>query len=341
MERFETAKERYKPTHRRGVAECKVVLAWEAKRWELEIFEEKLKGFARVVSASGDRLLEEIVDAEVAVGRLPDEAVMAARRLKFVQAPWAGVDGFSLELLKSKGVMLASAKGCNARVVAEHALALMLALAKRVVFLNERVKGGGWVPWSEETFLDDLEGKTLVILGYGNIGRELARMCKCLGMHVIGVRRQPAEPDEYAERVAGLAELEEVVGNADFLVVTLPLTPETRGVVSRRVLKAMKPTAYLVNVGRGAVVDEEALYEALMKGWIAGAALDVWWSYPPDPNAPSRLGVHKLPNVIATPHKAGWTRESRRRCMEFAAENVARYLKGEKPLNVVDYDNPY
>jgi phosphoglycerate dehydrogenase-like enzyme len=160
-------------------------------------------------------------------------------------------------------------------------------------------------------------------------------------MRVIGVRRRPAEPDEYAERVVGLSELGEVAGEADFLVVALPLTPETRGAVGRRVLKAMKPTAYLVNVGRGAVVDEEALYEALTKGWIAGAALDVWWSYPPDPSAPSRLEVHKLPNVVATPHKAGWTREARRRCLEFAAENVARYLRGEEPLNVVDYSNPY
>jgi phosphoglycerate dehydrogenase-like enzyme len=319
----------------------KVVLAWNAKPWELKIFEGKLRGLARVVPASGSKLVEEIADAEVVVGRPPDEAVLAARRLRFIQAPWAGVDGFNLQLLRSKGVVLASAKGCNARAVAEHALALMLALAKRVVLLSEHVKAAGWVPWSEETFLDDLEGKTVVILGYGNIGQELARICKCLGMRVIGVRRRPAGHDEYAERVVGLSELKEVVGFADYLVVILPLTPETRGVVGRHVLKAMKPTAYLVNVGRGAVVDEEALYEALTKGWIAGAALDVWWSYPPDPRAPSKLGVHKLPNVVATPHKAGWTREARRRCLEFAAENVARYLKGEEPLNVVDYDNPY
>lgn len=323
------------------MAERKVVLAWNAKQWEFEVFERKLGGLARVVSASGSRLVEEVVDAEVVVGRLPDEAILAARQLKFVQAPWAGVDGFNLELLKSRGVVLASAKGCNARAVAEHALALMLALAKKVVSMNEQVKNGGWVPWSEETFLEDLEGKVVVILGYGNIGRELARMCKCLGMRVIGVRRRATEPDEYAERIAGLAELEEVVGLADYLVVALPLTRETRSLVGRSVLEAMKPTAYLINVGRGAVVDEEALYEALAKGRIAGAALDVWWSYPPSPDAPSKLGVHKLPNVIATPHKAGWTREARRRCLEFAAENVARYLKGEEPLNVVDYENPY
>lgn len=319
----------------------KVVLAWGASDWELELFRGRVGPLARVVAASGSRLVEELADAEVAVGRPPDEAIAAARKLRFIQAPWAGVDGYNLELLRSKGIVLASAKGCNARAVAEHALALMLALAKRVAEMDRTVKSGGWVPWSEETFLGELEGRTVVILGYGHIGSELARMCKCLGMRVVGVRRRAGEPDGYAEKVVGVDRLLEVVKEADYLVVSLPLTPETRGLVGRDVLRAMKPTAYLVNVGRGAVVDEEALYEALTKGWIAGAALDVWWSYPPSPDAPSRLGVHKLPNVVATPHKAGWTREARRRCLEFAAENVARYLRGEEPLNVVDYDNPY
>lgn len=317
------------------------MLAWDAKPWEIEIFEGKLKGLAHVVAASGIELARELRDAEVVVGRPPDEAVVAAERLKFVQAPWAGVDGYNLELLRSKGVALASAKGCNARAVAEHALALMFALAKRIVAMDKQVKAGGWVPWSEETLLEDLEGKLVVVLGYGNIGREIAKMCRCLGMRVIGVRKRPLERDEYAESVVGLDRLEEVVRAADFLVVALPLTPETRGLVGKRVLEAMKPNAYLINVGRGAVIDENALYEALATGRIAGAALDVWWSYPPSPEAPSKLGVHKFPNVIASPHKAGWTRKARMKCLEFAAENVARYLKGEKPLNLVDYDNPY
>ncbi len=319
----------------------KVLLAWRAEPWEVEIFEAKLRGLAEVVAASGAALLREIEDAEVVVGRPPDEALAAARRLRFVQAPWAGVDGYNLELLRSRGVVLASAKGCNARAVAEHALALMLALAKRVAAMDRVVKGGGWVPWTEATFLEDLEGKLVVVVGYGNIGRELARMCRCLGMRVVGVRRRPSEPDGLAERIVGVGELEEAVRGADFIVVALPLTPETRGLIGRRVLEAVKPGAYLVNVGRGAVVDEEALYEALRSGRLAGAALDVWWSYPPSEGAPSRLGIHKLPNVIASPHKAGWTRGARRECLEFAAENVARYLRGEEPLNVVDYDNPY
>lgn len=318
----------------------KVVVAWSATDWELKVFKEKLEGLARVVAAGRDTIKEELRDAEVAVGLPPDDAIMKAVNLKFIQAPWAGVDGYNLELLRSKGIILASGKGCNARVVAEHALALMLSLAKRVVSMDFIVKSGGWVPWTPENYLYDLEGKLVVILGYGNIGRELARMCKCLGMRVIGVRKH-IQPDEYAEQVVELDRIETLVGEADFLVVTLPLTRETRSLVGERLLKAMKPTAFLVNVGRGAVVDEESLYKALSQGWIAGAALDVWWSYPPDPSAPSRLGIHKLPNVIATPHKAGWTREARRKCLEFAAENVSRYLRGEEPFNLVDYDDPY
>ena len=318
----------------------KVVLAWVAREWELELFRSRLSGLARVAAAGREGIVEELKDAEVAVGNPPSEAIAGAERLKFVQAVSAGVDGYDLELLKSRGILLASAKGCNARTVAEHALALMLALAKRVMQMHLTVREGGWVPWSESTFLEDFAGKNVVIVGYGEIGRELARMCKCLGARVVGVKRRP-QPDGLADLVVGPEELPRVAGEADFLVVALPLTPQTRGLINERVLRAMKATAYLVNVGRGPVVDEEALYRALTEGWIAGAAVDVWWLYPPAEGAPSRLGIHKLPNVIATPHKAGWTRSARRSCLEFAAENVARYLRGEKPLNLVDYDNPY
>lgn len=299
-----------------------------------------MNGLARVVAVGRESIVEELRDAEVAVGNPPEAAIEAAERLKLIQAVSAGVDNYNIELLRRKGVLLASAKGCNAQAVAEHALALMLALAKRVVQMHSTVVGNGWIPWDESTYLEDFAGKTVVILGYGEIGRELARMCKCLGARVIGVKRSP-QPDKLADLVVGPEELLRVAGEADFLVVALPLTPQTRGLVDERVLKAMKPKAYLVNVGRGAVVDEEALYRALTERRIAGAALDVWWSYPPAAGAPSRLGIHKLPHVIATPHKAGWTRAARKSCLEFAAENVARYLRGEKPLNLVDYDNPY
>jgi len=323
----------------------KVLLAWPASREELEIFEERVRGLAELACLkSGADLLQEIRDAEVVVSsRLPDEAILAAEKLRFIQSTSAGVDAFNFELLRERGVMLASAKGCNARAVAEHALTLLLALAKRVAFMDRKVKAGEWVPWTSETYLDDLEGRTVGIIGYGRIGRELARMCKCLGMRVLAVRRRPPKEgrDEYAEFVGGLEDMKYVLSSSDYVVIALPLTPETEGLIGEDELRAMKRSAYLINVGRGRVIREEALYRALKEGWIAGAAIDVWWEYPPSPGALSRLGVHKLENVVATPHKAGWTRRARMRCLEFAAENVRKYLLGERPLNLVDYSTRY
>ena len=146
-----------------------------------------------------------------------------------------------------------------------------------------------------------------------------------------------------AERELGAEykSLEEVMKNSDFVSIHLPLTPQTRRLIREEHLRLMKKTAYLINVGRGPVIDEEALYKALTEGWIAGAGLDVWWEYPPSPDTPSKLGLHKLENVVASPHKGGWTPQAREKCIRFAAENVRRYILGEKVLNVVDYENPY
>ncbi|RLF02580.1 MAG: hypothetical protein DRK00_09840 [Thermoprotei archaeon] len=191
-------------------------------------------------------------DAEVVIGGyLPDEAIVRAAKLRFIQSITAGVESFNFELLRERGILLASAKGCNALEVAEHALALMLALAKRIVVMDRRLKEDVWTPWTTETMVAELEGKTVGIIGYGNIGRSLARLCKCLGMRVLGVRRRP-HPDEYADFVGGLEDLGRVMAESDFVVIALPLTPETRGLIDSEKLRRMKRSAYLINVGRGA-----------------------------------------------------------------------------------------
>lgn len=141
--------------------------------------------------------------------------------------------------------------------------------------------------------------------------------------------------------IGSAKDLYKVLSEADFVVISLPLTRETRGLIGEKELKAMKPTAYLINVGRGPIIDEKALSKALREGWIAGAALDTWWIYPPTPHAPSRLNIHKLSNVIASPHVAGRTKAARHQCLLFAFTNVRRYLLGKQPLNVVNYDEGY
>ena len=265
---------------------------------------------------------------------LPLHVIERAVNLKFVQSPAAGVDRLNVEELTRRGIKVASSKGCNAAAVAEHVFALILALAKKVVEQDSEMKEGVWRGYTKETMLLDLEGSTVGVIGYGNIGREVAKRAKAFGMKVLGVRRRP-KPDPYADFMGGPSDMLRVLAESDFVVVCLPLTRETRGAIGERELRAMKKTAFLIHVSRGPVVDEEALYRALTEGWIAGAGIDVWWAYPPEEGAPSPLGIHRLPNVVATPHKAGWTRRAREKCLRFATENVARFLRGEEPLNLV------
>jgi len=315
-----------------------VFIALRLSKWEKEIVEEVLGSLAEI-----DYLKDppdpyrgiEVAEAVIAF-RLPNEAIEKARKLKFVQSPAAGVNGLNLELLTRRGITVASSKGCNARAVAEHAIALVLALAKRIVEEDRELKRGMWKRHAEEYMLLDLEGKTIGIIGYGHIGKEIARIAKALNMRVLAIKKNPLPKDPYADFVGRRKDLLKVLSQADFVILCLPLPAETRGLIGEKKLKAMKKTAYLINVGRGPVVDEEALYKALTQGWIAGAGIDVWWVYPPSEGAPSTKKIHELPNVIATSHKAGWTRKSRERCLRFAAENVARYLRGEKPLNIVN-----
>jgi len=207
--------------------------------------------------------------------------------------------------------------------------------------MDRKLKEGVWLPWTDDTMLIDLEDKVLGIIGYGNIGRELARRAKAFGMKVYGVKRHPVEHDEFADKIYGSKGLELVLRESDFVVVTLPLTEETRGLIDEDKLRLMKKTAFIINVGRGPVIDEEALYKALTEGWIAGAGLDVWWAYPPSEEAPSRLGIHKLSNVIAIPHKGGWSMVARERCFRFAVENVRRFILGLEVRNVVNLDLKY
>lgn len=324
--------------------EKKVLVTFKVFPEDKEVIEKTLKGLAEVSYASNEEaILREISDAEVVIcGWISDKALLKAEKLRLIQTVTAGVERFNFKILREKNVILASGKGCNSVPVAEHAMALILNLAKRINEYDRALKRGKWLPYTSETMLDDLEGKVLVILGYGNIGRELARIAKVFGMRIIGIKRTPKlNGDEYADVIVGFDNIDKVIPEADFLVVLAPLTKETLGLINERRLKMMKRTAYLINVARGPVIDEAALYRALKEGWIRGAGLDVWWAYPPDPATPSKLGIHKLKNVIATPHKAGWTMKARLSCVRFAVSNVRRFLLGEKPLNIVDYDRGY
>jgi phosphoglycerate dehydrogenase-like enzyme len=187
-------------------------------------------------------------------------------------------------------------------------------------------------PWPE------LAGKTLGILGYGRIGRALARRARAFDMDVCAIRRDVSQSSaEGLAFLGGPDALGEVVRRADYLAVTLSLNDTTRGLLGERELAMMKPTAVLINVARAEILDEDALYRALAERRIAGAVLDVWYRYPKDaePTLPARRPFHELANVVMTPHVSGWTEGMLEARAKLIAENIERLVRGETPLNLI------
>ncbi|HWN54686.1 MAG TPA: NAD(P)-dependent oxidoreductase, partial [Methylomirabilota bacterium] len=184
----------------------------------------------------------------------------------------------------------------------------------------------------------ELAGKTLGILGYGRIGRKLARRARAFDMAIWAMRQKATREDVHGLAFLGGPDaLDEILKRADYLAITLPLTEATRGLLGARELELMKPTAVLVNVARALIVDEDALYGALRRRTIAGAALDVWYRYPTDgePTFPSRHPFHELPNVLVTPHVSGWTEGTMDGRAMLVAENIGRVARGEPVANMI------
>jgi phosphoglycerate dehydrogenase-like enzyme len=217
----------------------------------------------------------------------------------------------------------------------------MLAWTRDFARLDAALRDGAWlsqwavggpppVPWPE------LAGKTLAIVGYGRIGRGVAARARAFDMRVLAIRRDLSAPDGRAE-LRGPDALLAVLEAADYVVITAPLTAETRGLIDTRALAAMKRSAMLVNVARAEIVDEDALYRALADRAIAGAALDVWYRYPTAPGStlPGHRPFHTLPNVLLTPHVSGWTEGMLDGRAALIAGNIARAARGEPPVNLV------
>jgi phosphoglycerate dehydrogenase-like enzyme len=217
----------------------------------------------------------------------------------------------------------------------------MLALARDFCRIDADLRRGQWDSvWSGTPvpLWPELAGKTLGIVGYGRIGQAVARRARAFDMDVLAIRRDAARPDPHGLAfVRGPEALDLVLGRSDFVAITLALTADTRGLIDARRIGLMKPTAVLINVARGEVVVEDALYEALHRGAIASAALDVWYRYPSGggPTHPGHRPFHTLPNVLMTPHVSGWTEGMMEARAAVIAENIQRVARGEAPANLV------
>jgi phosphoglycerate dehydrogenase-like enzyme len=277
-------------------------------------------------------LVKRVGEADVLVisGLWQNQLLDRAKRLRFIQSIGAGTDQFPREELAKRGVRLASARGVNARAVAEHAMALMLALSRRLPEARDNQRQRIWRGMIGDLSQreDELGGKTLLVVGLGDIGGRLARLAKAFDMRVVGLRRHPAFGRGAADAVHAMDEFNALLPDADFVALTCPLTAETENLVDAKALGRMKPTAHLVNVARGRVVDEAAMIEALATRHIAGAGIDVTAEEPLMPSSP----LWAMENVLITPHTAGETRRYEDNVIEILRDNLGRLSRGEEQL---------
>ena len=279
--------------------------------------------------AALDRRIGE-ADVLVVSGLWHDGLLAQAGKLAYIQSIGAGTDQFPRGLLADRGIRLASAQGVNARAVSEHAMALILAMARKLPEARDFQAKKHWRGMIGDIARreDELGGKTLLVVGLGRIGGRLARLAKAFDLRVVGVRRNPAEGGDGADSVHSIAELGRLLPEADFVALTCPLTKETENLIDAAALGRMKKTAMLVNVARGRVVDETALIAALQDQRIAGAALDVTVEEPLSPESP----LWAMANVLITPHTAGETRRYEDNVLDILEENLDLLWRGEAAL---------
>jgi len=279
-----------------------------------------------------DDLLKRIGEADVvlASGMWKNDLIPHATRLKFIQSISSGMDQYSRELLGARGIRLASAAGVNARAVAEHAIALILAVARRLPEARDNQHKKVWRGMLGDLSQreDELGGRTLLVVGMGRIGGHLARLARAFDMKVVGIRRDPAAGANGADEIHGMADLVKLMPGADFVALTCALTPETTGLMSAAAFAAMKPSSVFVNVARGKVADEAALIDTLKAGRIWAAALDVTADEP----LPADSALWAMPNVFITPHTAGETRAYEDNVLDVLMENLDRLWRDEKTL---------
>ena len=279
-----------------------------------------------------------LADAEIVVGHIWRAGFPPAPKLRLLQSVAAGLDLLDLDALP-KGVTVCNVFG-HEPAIAEYVIMTMLVLTHRLFEAVTAFRAGSWVgsPTFGGSAHGEVLGRTIGIIGYGRIGREVAERAAGLKCRVLAANRSPVADPAPAETVYPLAELDRMLPLCDTVLIACALSPETKGLIDASRLALMKPGALLINIARAAIVDEDALYAALKDGHLGGAALDVWWQYPtqaePD-RRPSRRPFHELPNVLMTPHSSSSTEATADRRWSVVAANLDRFARGEKLENIV------
>jgi phosphoglycerate dehydrogenase-like enzyme len=285
---------------------------------------------------AGER--DQFETADVIVGNKLGAAEPVPKSVRLYHAPAAGTDAIERARLPQSAAL------CNCfgheHAIAEYVMTALLLRHVPIHRADERLRQGHWDYWAGRpgALRTELGASTMGLLGFGHIGKAIAVRAKAFGMRVSVANRTPVPVRDGVDEGFTLDQLPSFVGGVDVVVVSLPLTESTRGVIGRSVLAAMRADAVVINVGRGPVIDEQALYDALAARRIGGAIIDTWYSYPTSDTPvthPSRLPFHTLPNVVMTPHMSGWTDGTVRRRQQTMADNVNRLLQGAPLSNIV------
>lgn len=285
---------------------------------------------------SSNLTAEDAAWAQVILGNVPAGMLAGASSLEWLQTNSAGVETYIKPGVLAPGTLLTNATGAYGLAISEHMLGMLLELFKKLELYRDAQKQGRWESLGG---VRAVYGSTVLVLGMGDIGGEFAARCKALGARVIGVRRSPRPCPDFADEVHLLEDLDALLPQADVVAVTLPGTEATRGLLDRRRLARMKPGAVLLNVGRGFIVDTEALCDALESGRLAGAGLDVT---DPEPLPPEHR-LWRIPTAVVTPHISGFyhLRQTHQRIVGIFVENIKRFQAGQPLRNQVDFSTGY
>lgn len=301
-----------------------------------EILSSKLNEHGLTVEAINynQPLLPQLIDADVLVnglGKIDKVIIDATPKLKMIHQIGIGVDNVDVNYCTAKSIYVANVPKNNAVAVSEFTLFLMIYLAK-----NMNSASGSLMKRRVLSVMgSELQGKTLLIVGLGYTGAEVAKRAKSFGMRVFAVTKNLSKPNidkRYVDNLAGLESFLELIASADYVSIHTPLTDKTRSMIGKKEFDLMKRSAFLVNVARAAIVDREALYNALTNGKIAGAAFDVFWDEPADPNDK----MLRLDNFFLTPHIAGWSAESVDAVVKIIAANIEMVSQGKMPLTMIN-----
>ena len=282
------------------------------------------------ILSPGEEPIPFLANAEVifSVSSFPQKILDQAPNLQWLQVSSAGVNQLPLKSLEERGILLTNVRGMHGDCISEYVLAMMFALNRQIPRVLEYQKQNQWHKMGQSM----LKGKTLGIIGLGGIGQTLANKAAALGINVIGLRNSK-KPAENVSEMYSNEDLLAFMAKSDYVAVCCPLTPETTGLVSKEAIAAMKPSASIINIARGQVIDEPALIEALREKKIASAALDVFWKEPLPESSP----LWSLENLILTPHVAGDMMDYTERAAEIFVNNLEKFIKNQPLQGLVDY----